>query len=127
MTDQPSKPTCPHCGRQDCGTAEQIPTWDIVCDTHYTCHSDGSYTTHRGDEHGFGSFARDREDYLLDELVEYQQCAKDLSEEVVRLAQENIALRYRAQIMRAALLRQADPADGLLGCEALEIAGEPIT
>jgi hypothetical protein len=54
------------------------------------------------------------------------QRAKDLEAEVQRLASENAALRIRAQIMRAALLRQADSADGLLGHEALEIAGEPI-
>lgn len=57
---------------------------------------------------------------------EQMQRAKDLEAEVQRLASENAALRIRAQIMRAALLRQADSADGLLGHEALEIAGEPI-
>jgi len=83
--DQPSRPCCPHCGRQDCGTAEQIPGWTISCDDTTTYNLDGSYTIRRGTEHEFGGFARDREDLLLDDLIEAQQRVKDLETEAQRL------------------------------------------
>lgn len=96
MTDKPSRPWCPHCGRQNCGTAEQIPGWGITCDTIYTYNPDGSYTTRHGPEHDFGGFARDREDFLIEETIEQ-------GEEINRLKQQIVTMTIRAQKMWEAL------------------------
>jgi predicted nucleic acid-binding Zn-ribbon protein len=80
-----------------------------------TRNQDGSTTYLHGPEYPFGGFARDREDYLLDDLIEASQRAKDLEAEVNQLKAALADAESDVLDAKEALVFLAGQRDYLLG------------